>query len=294
MLVVGDCIVDEIRLPGGVRRRPGGAGLNLAVGLRILGLAATLVAPLAPDADGQRLRAHLREHRVELMALPGPSVTGVAVSDRPNGGEPRYRFNETLRHRGMRFGPEQHRAARAAGAVVVNTFDHDDDPQSARLRALAAQTGGLFALDPNPRAGLLRDPARFRANFEALVPGADLVKIGGEDVRLLYPGSELNAVGDRLRSLGARTVVLTDGPAGASVFTADGRVDEPVAVLPGPIVDTMGAGDATMATLLAHLVTLGAPADADGWRTPLRRAMRIAAATCRRPGGLLVQPVVPG
>jgi fructokinase len=52
----------------------------------------------------------------------------------------------------------------------------------------------------------------------------------------------------------------------------------------------MGAGDATLATVLAALLTGVVPPHPEAWRPALRRAMRIAAATCRHPGGTLTLP----
>ena len=64
----------------------------------------------------------------------------------------------------------------------------------------------------------------------------------------------------------------------------------PIAHLPGRIVDTMGAGDATLSATVARLATDGDPADAEVWGAVLRQAMEIAAATCRSEGALLRTP----
>jgi fructokinase len=65
----------------------------------------------------------------------------------------------------------------------------------------------------------------------------------------------------------------------------------PIAERPDPIVDTMGAGDATLATAIAFILRHhGLPRSQTGWRACLDEAMRVAAATCRRAGGGLVSP----
>jgi fructokinase len=285
VLVIGDCIVDETR-GAQTRRWPGGAGLNLAVGLRVIGLRSVLAASLGTDPDGDWLRGYLRGHGVGLLALPGALGTGLAVSER-TGGEPRYRFNDALRQRRLEFDHSVHRTAARAAAVAVNTFSFDDVEQAECLVELMRRAGRPVVADPNPRPALLRDRSRFRAGFEALMPHTELVKIGDEDVDLLYPGRSLDAVGARMLELGAEFALLTRGDAGATVLTRLGRVDAPASSRPGPVVDTMGAGDATLATILAHLVREGGSPDAESWRPPLYRAMAVAAATCRSHGGLL-------
>jgi fructokinase len=75
------------------------------------------------------------------------------------------------------------------------------------------------------------------------------------------------------------------------VSTASGlTVTVPIADLPGPIVDTMGAGDATLAAVTHSIAVAGLPEDAESWRSLLEDAMAIAAATCRSEGALLRLP----
>ena len=88
-------------------------------------------------------------------------------------------------------------------------------------------------------------------------------------------------------------MLLTRGKLGASIFTRSGlNAAVPTTELAPPIVDTMGAGDATLASVIAFILVEGMPRDNDGWRACLKRAMDIAAATCRSAGGALVGQLV--
>ena len=60
--------------------------------------------------------------------------------------------------------------------------------------------------------------------------------------------------------------------------------------LPGPVVDTMGAGDATLSAVVHHMAQHGVPPTTDAWTTALDEAMIIAAATVRHEGALLRMP----
>src|SRR5690606_8855686 len=143
-------------------------------------------------------------------------------------------------------------------------------------------------IDPNPRAGMLHDRAQFVRGFEKLAARAELVKIGADDAALLYDG-DLDALRDRLRGLGADAVLATAGADGAVLETDAGELTAPIAVLPGRIVDTVGAGDATLAAVAEGLVDEHPSSDAE-WQRLLDRAMAIAAATVRSEGGLLRTP----
>jgi fructokinase len=86
-------------------------------------------------------------------------------------------------------------------------------------------------------------------------------------------------------------VLATAGPRGASIRTATGvEARVPIAQLPGDVIDTMGAGDATLASVISSILTGRLPANADDWTAVLERAMLIAAATCRSEGALLRVP----
>jgi fructokinase len=282
VVVVGDALIDELRDDSGVRELVGGAGLNVAVGLQLLGTPTTLIAMVGDDEAGSHIRAYLADFGVQLLASPSPFGSARAVSMRSGGGEPVYVFNGAAQGRRIHFGDEQRVELAQAPLVVVSSYPFDDAEQTAQL--LDAVPGRL-AIDPNPRPGLLRDRAGFVRGFEHVAARASLVKVGEEDAELLY-GRPLNEVRDAVAGLGTAVVVATAGAAGASVV-ADGAVtSRGISHLPGRIVDTMGAGDAVLA-VLAHALASGV----DDWGVALQLAMDTAAATCRFEGGLLRRPV---
>ncbi|MDW4571741.1 PfkB family carbohydrate kinase [Microbacterium sp. M3] len=298
VVVVGDALIDELRDDHGVREFVGGAALNVAVGLARLGVPATLVAMLGDDEPASRVRRYLADFGVQLIATPSLLGTARAVSTRTGGGEPTYEFNEASQQRRIRFGEAERQAMTDAAAIVVSCFACDDPEQTAELvEAMAAareraqgegRHAALFAIDPNPRTGMMRDREEFVRGFERLAGGAALVKVGEDDAGLLYD-DRLDVLRARLIDLGADAVLATEGAAGATIEAGEIVVTRPVSDLPGRIVDTMGAGDAAFAATVAALLE-GAPKTADGWETVLQTAMDAAAATCRFEGALLRTP----
>lgn len=292
VVVIGDALIDELRDESGVRELVGGAALNVAVGLQQLGVPAVLIAMVGRDDAGDHIRSYLADYGVELIETTSPLGTSRAVSTRVNG-EPQYAFNDAAWARRIQFGATERAAIVDAAAVVISCFPFDDGPQTAELAEALAETEAIVAIDPNPRAGMLHDRDDFIKGFEALAPDAALLKVGDDDAALLY-GTSLDELRQRLLDLGAQVVVATRGADGATI-DADGlTVSAPISVLPGPVVDTMGAGDSTLSSLIAELVREGAPASAHGWKAALDRAMDVAAATCRAEGALLRQPGEPG
>lgn len=286
VVVIGDALIDEIRDAGGVRELVGGAALNVAVGLRRLGVPTTLLAMIGDDEAGEHIREYLADHDVRVIATDGPFGSSRALVQRGSNGEPVYVFNEAARRRSIRYSAEALEAIAAADVVAVSCFPFD---VPAEVSALADAVGDArLALDPNPRAGMLSDRAEFVRGFERIAARAEIVKVGADDADLLYSG-DLAALRERLRALDVQAVLATAGADGAIVETSVGAVSAPISVLPGRVIDTVGAGDATLAAVVAGVVD-GEPTTVEGWRSVLARAMDIAAATCRAEGGLLRTP----
>ncbi|OZD46396.1 hypothetical protein CH252_21530 [Rhodococcus sp. 06-1477-1B] len=288
VVVIGDALIDELRDETGVREFVGGAGLNVAVGLSRLGVPASLIAMVGDDAAGEQIRAFLDEHDVELLASPSEHGSSRAVSTRSPGGEPEYVFNDAAQNRRVAYGAAERAAIAAAPMVVVSCFPFDDPEQTSLLVEATASLSTPLAIDPNPRSGMLHDRAEFVRGFERAASGALLVKVGEDDAQLLY-GGPLDDLRVRLVDLGVGAVLATYGAGGAAIDAAGTSVSRPISDLPGRIVDTMGGGDAVLATTAA-LVRDRLPADEEEWDAVLSRAMDVAAATCRHEGALLRTP----
>ena len=285
-VVVGDALIDEIHDHAGVRELVGGAALNVAVGLRRLGIPTTLIAMVGDDEAGDHIREYLRDHDVTLLASPAPHGSSRAIVQRSASGEPEYVFNEAAQRRSIRYSAEARQAIADAGLVAISCFPFD---VPAEVDAFADALGAArLAIDPNPRAGMLNDREEFVRGFERLVAGAAIVKVGADDAALLYDG-DLDALRGRLRALGADAVLATAGRDGAILEADAGILTAPIARLAGAVIDTVGAGDATLSAVAEGLI--GArPRTAEDWQKLLDRAMDVAAATCRAEGGLLRTP----
>ena len=288
IVVIGDALIDEIRDDAGVREFVGGAGLNVAVGLSRLGVPASLIAMVGDDAAGEQIRAYLADYDVELLASPAAHGSSRAVSTRSAEGEPQYVFNDAAQNRRVAYGAAERAAIAAAPMVVVSCFPFDDRGQTDALVDAVASAGTPLAIDPNPRSGMLHDRDEFVRGFERAASGALLVKVGEDDAQLLY-GTSLDDLRDRLTGLGVDAVLATYGAGGAAIVAGDVTVSRGISNLPGRIVDTMGGGDAVLATTAA-LVRERLPEVAADWDAVLSRAMDVAAATCRSEGALLRTP----
>ncbi|MCX5066154.1 carbohydrate kinase [Micromonospora lupini] len=271
----------------------GGGPLNVAVGVTRLGGAAQFVGSLGDDVLGGRIRGFLTDVGVGLAgAVTAPVSTTLAVVTY-SGPEPDFRFYGEPPSYGL-LGPDDLDLALLEGADVlycgsVVLLQPRTLAAARRAWSLAA---GVRVLDPNVRPRLLDGPAALdglREVVAELAAGAHLVKLSTADAELLYPGEPVEGVAAYLRELGAATVVVTLGAAGA-VLAAAGA--DPVRV-PAPKVDAIdatGAGDSVMAALIADLLLDGEPDDPAGWVERVAFALRVAGLVCESPGGATAMP----
>jgi fructokinase len=162
---------------------------------------------------------------------------------------------------------------------------------AATLETLMARefTRRLISFDPNPRPALLGDAAAIRARFDRCLARAHIVKLSDEDLDWLAPGREPEQVAEEWLARGPLLVVVTQGARGA-IWRAAGAAGSAPS-LPTRLVDTVGAGDAFTAGLLAALAArdLDLPvllraAPAAAIAACIEEAARCASITCSRAG----------
>ncbi|SCL27043.1 fructokinase [Micromonospora pallida] len=292
--VVGEALVDLIEdPPGEAVAHPGGSPANVAVALARLGLPTTLLTQLADDAYGRMLRTHLADNSVRLDpgSVPDLPSTSVARTKVDADGQAGYDFR-------IRWGSFPGVALTGAGVgdecLHTGSLGAILSPGADDVRALvhARRASTMISYDPNCRPSLMGDRSLTRSRVEDLVAASDIVKVSEEDLAWLHPGRRHEQVGREWLDLGARLVVVTRGRGGAWGVTRRGEVQ--VDARPVEVVDTVGAGDAFTAGLLAALSDLGllgaarrealAVAGDGDIAIVLRRAADVATWTCRRRG----------
>ncbi|MDG4811298.1 PfkB family carbohydrate kinase [Micromonospora sp. WMMD1120] len=296
-VVLGEALVDllDSDLDGErvYRQAIGGGPLNVAVGVARLGGAAQFVGSLGDDVLGGRIRAFLGAADVGVsgaVTVPAPTTLAVVTYDGP---EPDFRFYGEPASYGL-LGPDDLDLALLEGADVLSCGSItllEPAGLAAARRAWSLATG-LRVLDPNVRPRLLDGPAaveELRAVVAEFAAGAHLVKLSAADAMVLYPGEPVEGVAAYLREVGAATVVLTLGAAGAVLAAADA---DPVRVPAPPVnaVDATGAGDSVLAALIADLLLGGEPDSPQGWVDRVAFALRVAGLVCESPGGATAMP----
>jgi fructokinase len=151
-------------------------------------------------------------------------------------------------------------------------------PLGATLVTLAAQLrarGVKISFDPNYR-NLMEHG--YRPTLETMVALADVIKVSDEDLRCLFRTDEQTALETLRKMNGDAAIMITRGAGAAALITRE----ETIEALPPrvAVVDTVGAGDASIAGLLFSLMRR----PQESWREHLSFALAAGAAACRFAG----------
>lgn len=289
VVVVGDVMLDVVvrplseiaptsDTPAAVRLSRGGAAANMAVALRRAwpgaGLNVTYVGCVGDDAAGLLVEDDLRRAGVtpRLQRVNGPTGTVVAIVDATG-------QRAMLTDRGVNAqltlahvagpGNDELDHLHISGYTVLDAATRswvpalvtDAQRRGARVSVDVCSVGPLATVTPDL--------------FLACIAGADLLIANEEEALVLSGQSDVDAALEFLTGL-FRDVLITRGARGA-VVSNDGVVTR-VAAPAREVMDTTGAGDATLGTYLARRLA------GEDVTTALRAAMEAGADAVGRLG----------
>jgi len=266
-------------LPGGAF--PGGAPCNVAYHLHGLGARVQLVSAVGCDLLGDELLRRLRQW--------GLGLDGIARNrDRPTGsvratlgaaGDAHYAIAGDVAWDGIPAGAPVLEAAARADAFVFGSLAQRSAFNRATLDRLLAvlPARALRIFDVN-----LRAPYDDLPRVRALARQATVLKLNSAEAARLARGSAAPDDGEaQARALAAEfgcdRIVVTAGARGAGLLHGADWTWEPGR--PVTVVDTVGAGDAFLASFALHLLA-GRHTDHE----ILARACRLGEWVASRPG----------
>jgi fructokinase len=281
--VFGEALVDDF----GDHQVLGGAPFNVARHLAAFGQPVLMLTRVGDDANGGRIRADCARFGMAdagMQVDPALPTGRVLVERSQDGGSHRFTILEDQAYDAIEAGAALAAVADAQAETLYFGTLAQRAPQSQRtLARLLETTLAARYLDLNVREGVTE-----RCVYRSL-HAADVVKVNEEELQDLFGwythlrpvtddmrGSEVqDACATLLRIFNLQGMIVTLGPRGAVYFGADGVfVEAPPATMLGPLVDTVGAGDAFSAVFLAGR--------ARGWTLAetLVRANEFAGAVC--------------
>ena len=239
------------------------------------------------------LAQRLIDEGIQLVTTRTDAPTSLAVVS-VNNGQPSYQF---------------YRSATADRQITPDTLDAaisdqtrvfhigslaliegaDADLWEQRFAALAANDV-ITSLDPNARPVVVKDKDPYVARLLRIMKHARVLKLSDEDLEYLAPDQPLMDAFEHICSeTQAAIIILTKGADGAVVRCGSTQFDV-AAAQANPLVDTVGAGDTFMGTLLVEISKTGLSASelgsiAENELTRIvTRAAKAAALNCQSAG----------
>ena len=236
-----------------------GDALNAAAASAAAGARTVLVSRVGEDEIGTRLLGYAEGLGVETGSiLRGPEPTGAyLVGADPEGRRDFVYLRSGSAAAAMRpahldgLGVEQASVLLVSGIAMASSPSLADTVAEAARRV--AEAGGQVVYDPNFRRRLTT-PDQARTHLERLVPWLSVVVPSvPSDSRALVDTDDPDATVQRLRELGCRNIVMTEGAAGAHLSLADQESVHVPALAVDAVRDATGAGDVFVGTLVAGL-----------------------------------------
>jgi fructokinase len=265
-------------LPAG--RQLGGAPANFICHAHALGASARLISRVGDDPLGREIVTRLAGLGMPTatIAMDGEAPTGTVSIEVSADGQPRFTIHENVAWDRIEACEEALAVVARADAICFGTLAQRTPVARDAIGKLlgAAQPEAMIIFDINLRAPFYNDDVIARS-----LTVANVLKLNEQELPILARIFELKgpierqlaALADRF---GLRLVALTRGAEGSMLFADGELVGKPA--IPTPVLDTVGAGDAFTAALVAGALR--------GW--PLEKiaecAGAIAAYVCSQPG----------
>jgi sugar/nucleoside kinase (ribokinase family) len=262
VLTFGEALVgyasveDNLRAATQFTRFPGGADLNVAVGLTRLGVRTTWASVLGEDAHGDYLADAVDQLGITPLVRRANGPTALMFKAGGADGDP-----EVLQVRHETAFAQHADVLLTADVLAFDGIDHlhltgitlgvSPVVRAVALTLLEAAAARVsVSFDPNLRLNLWPDRDEMRAIVNTVAAQAAVVMPGLGEGRLLTGHDDPEAIANTYLDAGAGEVVIKLGAEGAHAWTADGQTARSRGYAVTPI-DTVGAGDGFAAGYLA-------------------------------------------
>jgi fructokinase len=250
--VCGEVLIDI--LPTGAV--VGGGPANTAKSLARLGYEVDFIDGISTDDYGVSARKELSRDGVGLglsLTSDKPTCTATVTLDSQGSasyeflidGTATFDFNNSWLPDPERLKPS---------VLHIGTLVTIIEPGARVLFDWAVKVGEFapIVFDPNVRASVMADKAKYVAAVEKWVSISSVVKVSDDDITWLYPSDSLDVVAHRWIEAGVSAVVVTRGAKGLIGFTSSGMEEVDGARV--DVVDTVGAGDTVGAIVVEGII----------------------------------------
>ena len=243
------------------KKRLGGAPLNVALRLHAFGAEVAMISSVGKDALGDEALVEITTTQLPTSLIQKVSKsTGQVQVTLDKKGNPSYEITANVAWDAIAYSEENSKAVQEANALVIGSLAFRESANQETIEQLIEQSS-YTVFDLN-----LRAPHYDLEVVAALMEASHMIKLNDEELELIVMamGIEGETLADELKLLSAMTqtptICVTLGAEGAMLLHKE-VIYEQIG-FPAQVVDTVGAGDSFLATLIYGLLTNETPEDA--------------------------------
>ncbi|MDD6763378.1 MAG: carbohydrate kinase [Clostridiales bacterium] len=273
LIAIGEALIDfipdksgcEFYEVTGFSPAVGGAPANVCGAFSKLGGQSKMITQLGSDPFGDKITRYLRDAGIDTSCIyhTDKANTALAFVSLATDGNRTFSFyrkpSADMLLRADQIKPEWFNNAFALHFCSVSLGDFP--MRDAHIKAIehAKSNGALISFDPNLRFQLWDDVEKLRQAVHHFLPMSDILKISDEELEFITGENSVEKALPVLFDSDIKLVIYTCGRGGAYAFTKSARAFAPS--LKVKAVDTTGAGDGFIGSLLWKLQQLGVSAD---------------------------------
>ncbi|WP_319265021.1 carbohydrate kinase [uncultured Draconibacterium sp.] len=247
ILCFGEVLWD--RLPSGAK--PGGAPMNVALHLNAIGLDAAIASSVGDDEAGQQLIDFLRNAKVDTSLVQTdkklPTSEVLVHLDKNNNAS--YEICEPVAWDNIQLNDDLSKKAKNSGLIIYGSLASRNKTTRETLLNLL-DNDALKLIDVN-----LRQPYDKQEVLEQLLAKSDIVKLNDDELRTFAGWNGIKSETEKelikwfVQHYKVEMLCVTRGEKGAAMFYENKLYEHPGFKVNA--VDTVGAGDAFLAGLVA-------------------------------------------
>lgn len=278
------------------RKNAGGAPANVAVCVARLGGRACAVTKLGKDAFGDFLVRTLRENGADTRFVfrTDRANTALAFVSLDENGERDFSFYRNPSADMLLSADDVEGIPFAKGDILhfcsVDLCDAPVKGAHDRAIALAKEAGALVSFDPNLRYSLWKDRGALLSVVKQYLPLADLIKVSEEELADITGMADEEKAVKTLFQGAVKLIIVTRGKGGATAYSREGAKAFAPADEEKRVVDTTGAGDSFIGTVLYTCLEKGLPTQEAEMKNALFYANRAAGIVVSREGAIPAMP----
>lgn len=269
ILVMGELLIDFIPCEKGralkdvdnFQRATGGAPGNVAAAISKLGGHSIMISKLGYDAFGDHIVENLNRAGVDTKYVfrTNEAKTALAFVSLDKEGNRDFSFYRNP-SADLFLSPDDITEDMFDNCSVfhfgsVDLVDYPVKKAHKRAIEIAKAKGITVSFDPNIRLPLWDSPEACQAAVREFLPYADIVKISDNELEFITGKDDPAEAAKLLFENGCKFFMYTKGNDGAEAFTKNVHVSMPC--FPVEVVDTTGAGDSFMGSMLYSITEKG-------------------------------------